>query len=192
MSNGEHIGSRPSFNQNLENARVLIEDAPWRDNPEKYRKVAEGILRRILKVDPANDSARRLLVKALVPLPQAKTPAAPPVVKAKPVLPHPRAKAPQPAPAAPRRPVRPSDLSFVVQRTASPVEKKKPARSSPWGLVGFTAVVAAIAGILMFVMRPNTLTTQYVPKSPITPPAIVHASGDMTGNNAASFRYSTD
>src|SRR2546427_4941206 len=72
----EEQASRPSFNQNLENARVLIEESPWRDNPEKYLKVAEGILRRILSVDPGNLSAKRLLAKTVATVPPAKVQAA--------------------------------------------------------------------------------------------------------------------
>src|SRR3989442_14281320 len=74
----EEQASRPSFNQNLENARVLIEDSPWRDKPEKYLKGAEGILRRILSVDPGNLSAKRLLAKTVATVPPAKVQAAAP------------------------------------------------------------------------------------------------------------------
>src|SRR6267378_1608138 len=116
MSSEQSISSRYSFNQNVENARVLIEDAPWRDNPEKYRKVAEGILRRILNVDPGNESAKRLLVKALAGVAQAKGPAARSVEKAKPALPPTRVKVSLPQPAPSRHPGEPSDLLFVVQR----------------------------------------------------------------------------
>jgi hypothetical protein len=166
MSSKEFIASRPNFNQNVENARVLIEDAPWRDNPAKYRKVAEGILRRILTVDPGNESAKRLLAKAVAAVPRAKAPAPVPLDRAKPSLPHAGVKALRPAgPAYFPRPV-PSDLAFVVQRIAPPIGKKKPARSL-WGLVGFMAVVAAIAAILMFVMYPSTFTSQYAPKSAV-------------------------
>src|SRR5436309_2589830 len=57
-----------SFDRDLENARVLLEDSPWKENPKKYRKVAEGILRRILTFDPANQAAKLLLAKATAPL----------------------------------------------------------------------------------------------------------------------------
>src|SRR2546427_5926934 len=77
----EEQASRPSFNQNLENARVLIEESPWRDNPEKYLKVAEGIVRRILSVDPGNLSAKRLLAKTVATVPPAKVQAAAPPAK---------------------------------------------------------------------------------------------------------------
>src|SRR3989442_633243 len=160
MSNEEQIASRPSFNQNLENARVLIEDAPWRDNPEKYLKVAEGILRRILNVDPGNVAAKRLLAKTVAPVPPAKIQAVPPVrnaqpaappAKAHPVVPLARVRAPLREPARPSRPVQRPDQSFVVQTIGSQVNKVKKTepKKSPWGLIGFTAVVTAIAGILM-------------------------------------------
>src|SRR2546426_11988121 len=77
----EEQASRPSFNQNLENARVLIEESPWRDNPEKYLKGAGGILRRILRVDPGNLSAKRLLAKKGATVPPAKVQAAAPPAK---------------------------------------------------------------------------------------------------------------
>ena len=209
MSSEERIVS--SFNQNVENARVLIEDAPWRDNPEKYLKVAEGILRRILTVDPGNVSAKRLLAKTVAAAPGVKVQAAAPAAKAQPAAPAAKAQPAAPAaktqpvapvtrvrpplhePARPSRPIQPPDQSFVVQTIASQARKVKKTEpnKSPWGLIGFAAVVAAIAGILMFVMDPTTLTSQYAPKSPVTPPAIVRVSGDVTGNDAVSFPHST-
>src|SRR5260370_18913406 len=70
MSSEERITAPfpSSFDRDLENARVLIEESPWKDNPQKYRKVAEGILRRILTFDPANESAKRLLTKTVEPI----------------------------------------------------------------------------------------------------------------------------
>jgi hypothetical protein len=67
MSSEERITAPfpSSFDRDLENARVLLEESPWKDSPQKYRKVAEGILRRILTFDPANESAKRLLTKTV-------------------------------------------------------------------------------------------------------------------------------
>ena len=206
----EEQASRPSFNQNLENARVLIEESPWRDNPEKYLKVAEGILRRILSVDPGNLSAKRLLAKTVATVPPAKVQAAaPPAMvqaagppakvqaaappaKAQAAMPLANVRPPLPQPARPSRPVQPLDQSFVVQTIVPQVKKvkKKEATKSPWGLVGFAAVVAAIVGILMFVMGPNALTSEYAPKSPTALPAIAPASAEMTGNDVAFFEHS--
>jgi len=59
------------LDQDLENARALLEDLPWRENPQKYRKPAETILRRVLKVDPRNREAMALMSKAQAPLPSA-------------------------------------------------------------------------------------------------------------------------
>jgi hypothetical protein len=53
----------------LENARVLLEDPPWSDNPQKYRNTAETIILRILSFDPENKFAKRLLEKARIPVP---------------------------------------------------------------------------------------------------------------------------
>jgi hypothetical protein len=154
MFSEEPITERPNFNVNIENARVLIEDAPWRDNPEKYRKVAEGILRRILTVDPKNEAAKRLLLKAVAGVPKPAPPKAKTPVRPGPaaVKPHPVMKPQRPATAPHPRPVS-SELPFVVQKVKppSPAEKKKRA-SSPWGVVAFTAVVAVIVATLMFIM----------------------------------------
>jgi hypothetical protein len=137
MSTEERLASPFShdFNQNLENARVLIEESPWKENPIKYRKVAEGILRRILSIDPENRSAKRLLAKAVAPLPVAKVVAPLPVAKV--VAPPPVAKVEVPlrlvktavpvpeAPPSPR-PVTPADLSFVVPTIGPPkVERRQ-------------------------------------------------------------------
>src|SRR5262245_29940091 len=51
------------LDRDLENARVLIEDEPWCESPQKYRKAAEVILRRVLTVDPKNEAARALMLK---------------------------------------------------------------------------------------------------------------------------------
>jgi hypothetical protein len=56
------------LDRDLENARVLIEDEPWCESPQKYRKAAEIILRRVLTVDPNNATAKALLMKAESPL----------------------------------------------------------------------------------------------------------------------------
>ena len=87
MSSEERATSTflPSFDRDLENARVLIEDSPWKESPQKYRKVAETILRRILTFDPGNARARALLAKAEAPLSMLEAPAPkiqPPVLKA--------------------------------------------------------------------------------------------------------------
>src|SRR5215510_8390633 len=52
-----------SFERDIENARVLIEESPWKENPQKYQKVAESIVRRVLNFDPSNEAAKRLLAR---------------------------------------------------------------------------------------------------------------------------------
>src|SRR5437763_1614077 len=64
--------------RDIENARVLLEDSPWRDNPQKYRKTAEAILRRILAVDAENTRVKSLLLKAEEPPPAPEPVAAAP------------------------------------------------------------------------------------------------------------------
>src|SRR5437879_6201781 len=112
MPNEHNATSQFSFDRDLENARVLIEDSPWRDNPQKYRKVAEGILRSIMRFNPKNESAKRLLAKAETRL---------------------LAKAETPAPeiASPPRPAASQDLSFVVQKIGSQINKEEKEASRP-------------------------------------------------------------
>src|SRR6266852_3501363 len=133
MSSEERITAPfpSSFDRDLENARVLIEEPPWKDNPQKYRKVAEGILRRILSMDPENESAKLLLAKAEIqvppakaesPAPLAKAEAPPPLAKAEPPVPVVKVEAPlqlvkaearvprAAPPPPPQRPVTPTDL----------------------------------------------------------------------------------
>ncbi len=66
MSTNESVAAtfQLGIERDLENARVMIEDPPWRDNPQKYRKAAEVIIRRTLEVDPENQYAKELLLKA--------------------------------------------------------------------------------------------------------------------------------
>src|SRR2546423_1214672 len=72
MSSEQHVTAPfpVSFDRDLENARVLIEESPWKENPQKYRKVAEGIVRRVLTFDSSNEYAKRLLAKMMeIPIP---------------------------------------------------------------------------------------------------------------------------
>src|SRR5436309_7036952 len=106
MSSEEIIASAPfpsGIERSLENARVLIEDRPWVDNPQKYRKPAEAILRRILTFDPGNEVAKALLAKAEEPLPQVEA-----------VLPE-LVPPPLSLEPTPPRPLPREDSSFVVQ-----------------------------------------------------------------------------
>ena len=172
MSREQHLASTvpSSFDRDLENARVLIEDEPWRDNPQRYRKVAEAILRRILRFDPENQAAKRLLAEAAAPLPLTEAAAPPP-----PLPPTPSPQQPQLTPPSdlsqPRLPP-PSDLSFVVQ-AAAPRADKTESRRPPWVLIGF-AVVGAIAGVLW--LFGNRGPSQSPPKAPKVVPAAIKAS----------------
>src|SRR6266850_7023102 len=103
-----------SFDRDLENARVLIEESPWKENPQKYRKVAEGIVRRVLTFDASNEYAKRLLDKVMeIPIP-APVPAPGPMPVPVPVA------APEPAPVAPA-PIPPPKPQFVPVVVAAPV-----------------------------------------------------------------------
>src|SRR2546425_11185771 len=115
MSSEQNVASPSpqSFHRDLENARVLIEDSPWRDTQQKYRKTAEAILRRILAFDPQNETAKLLLARAEEPVPgldPAKpAPPARPVMQAAPPSPRPAPQTPVAAQAP--RPRSREDLS---------------------------------------------------------------------------------
>ena len=177
MSREQHLASTvpSSFDRDLENARVLIEDEPWRDNPQRYRKVAEAILRRILRFDPENQAAKRLLAKAAAPLPLTEAAAPPPPLPPTPSPQQPRLT--PPSDLSQPRLAPPSDLSFVVQ-TPAPRADKTESRRPPWVLIGF-AVVGAIAGVLL--LFGNRSPSQSPPKAPKVVPAASKAS---TGRGA--------
>ena len=195
MSSEERITAPfpSSFDRDLENARVLIEEPPWKDNPQKYRKVAEGILRRILSFDPANESAKRLLAKTVETIETVEIP----LPAAEPENPLPRANVtnidvrlsapkPEPPPApvkirvsppeppASHRVVTPPEFSFVVDNARPAVQKEHPSRP-PWLLVAF-ATLGAIAGVTLLVTHRNGFTSEYPPKAPIASPTVVQAS----------------
>jgi hypothetical protein len=183
MSTEEHGTAPPhaSFDRDLENARVLIEEPPWKDNPQKYRKVAESILRRILTYDPTNKSARRLLEKTKIPVPAAER--GPSVV-------HPRVEVPIPVPKIvahpaskieltraqappPRRPVTPPDFSFVAGTGRAELQRKQRPGRPPRLLLGI-ATIGAIAGVTLLVAHRNTLAPPYTAKAASAAPGVVH------------------
>src|SRR5579862_327064 len=159
-----------SFERDLENARVLVEESPWKENPQKYRKVAEGILRRVLNFDPGNESAKRLLEKTLeIPMPAPEP--EPATIRATIEMPLPALKLreapaaalPPPAPDSqapakvevsfaevpPRRPVAPPDFSFIVDNSG-PARPKEQTKKPPFLLVGL-ATLGAVGGIALLV-----------------------------------------
>jgi cytoskeletal protein RodZ len=187
-----------SFDRDLENARVLLEESPWKDNPQKYRKVAETILRRILSFDPANKSAKRLLEKSVeipvsVTAPEARVahasvevPISAPKIDAPPATPKiPKIETP-PAPPkidvpvaqapAPRRPVAPPDFSFVVDNRR-PLQKE-PSSRPPWLLLAL-AMAGAIGGVTLLVANRDTITPEYTPKAPVAVPKVFQASASV-------------
>ena len=105
MSSEQHATApfTVSFDRDLENARVLIEESPWKENPQKYRKVAEGIVRRVLTFDPSNEYAKRLLDKIETPVP-APVPVAAPAPVAVPVAAPEPVASPAPVPVPPPKP----------------------------------------------------------------------------------------
>ena len=180
MSSEQNVASPQSFYRDLENVRVLIEDSPWRDNPQKYRKTAEAILRRILTFDPRNETAKRLLAKAEAPLPAAEP--ARPAQPAKPVMqaapPPPRREPPAPVAVQPPPPRSQENLAFVVQKIQKGPEQKS-GRRPPWGLLSVAAIGAG-GGLLLLVIQPTTTSSQYVPQSAIAAPTPVRVSQAVT------------
>src|SRR5437773_4018249 len=108
-----------SFDRDLENARVLIEESPWKENPQKYRKVAEGIVRRVLTFDASNEYAKQLLDKVMeIPIP-APVPAPAPMPVPVPVAVPAAAREPAPVAApAPIPPPKPQPVPVVVAAPA--------------------------------------------------------------------------
>src|SRR2546426_6068601 len=145
MSSEQHATAPfpSSFDRDLENARVLIEESPWKENPQKYRKVAEGIVRRVLTFDPSNEYAKQLLDK----MSEIPTP----------VPPVPIAAVPEPAPSpAPVPPPKPQPVPVVVQApTPFPaVAAPTPVVVAPTPVVAApTPVVAAPTKVVELSMR---------------------------------------
>jgi hypothetical protein len=133
--------------RDLENARVLLEDPPWCDNPQKYRKTAETIVLRILSFDPQNKLAKKLLEKARVPLPEVTVvPEVVPVQAAAPPIPPEPSPVPLPQPKP--APMVEKDL-FFVGHGAKPKVQKQGRKSSGRAWTGIAAVLV-IAGIVGF------------------------------------------
>ena len=185
MSSEQDVASTQSFHRDLENARVLIEDLPWRDNPQKYRKTAETILRRILTFDPQNQTAKLLLAKAEVPAPEPA-----PARSAQPDRPFVQARAAQPAqpahPVPPKVQAAPAVAVAPSPRPAPPwlAGPRVPARRPPWGLLGVAAIGAG-GGLLLLLVHPTTSTSQYVPQAATAAPLPVQVSEPVTAHKVA-------
>jgi hypothetical protein len=131
--------------RDLENARVLLEDSPWCDSPQKYRKTAETIVLRILSFDPDNSYAKKLLQKARVPVPEVtRVPNVPEIAQeAAPSLPPDPVPAPQPKPSR----VAEENLSFVANRGKPKVHKERPKSSGrTWTGIAAVLVIAGLVG----------------------------------------------
>lgn len=152
MSNQE--GSEKTFvptgiDRDLENARVLLEDPPWCDNPQKYRKTAETIILRILSFDPDNKFAKRLLEKARVPVPEVKpvpevTPV-PELVPAQAAAWPPDPKLETPPQPKPTRTVG-EDMLFVAYGAKPKVQKHQRSSGGRWTGIAAVLLIAGIVG----------------------------------------------
>jgi hypothetical protein len=162
MGMSSQEGSEKTFvpsgiERDLENARVLLEDSPWCDSPQKYRKTAETIVLRILSFDPENSYAKKLLQKARVPVPVVTpVPAVTPVPEVTPVRNVPEMAqeaapsfSPDPVPAPQPKPARvvEENLLFVAYRAKPTVHKERKSSGRAW--TGIAAVLV-IAGIVWF------------------------------------------
>ena len=178
------------IDQGIESARVLIEDLPWRNNPLRYRKAAEVILRRILGVDPENEYARTLLARAETP-PQ-ETVWSTPRPTEPPAPPQPRLVVAPPSPPPAPHPIEPTppsplalDLAFVVQpEVAKKTEEKFQKRE--WGisvaLIALAAVVV-IEGVLVW-LGPHPRKPAV--ESPIAAQVTSVTSGDTSSNTSSN------
>ena len=136
--------------RDLENARVLLEDPPWCDSPQKYRKTAETIVRRILSFDPENRYAKTLLEKARAPVRNA-TPAPEvrpvPEIDTTPTEAFPSQDSVVP-PFSQPKPARVEELSFSAYNSKPKVQKRR--RRRPGNAWTGIAAVLVIAGVLGF------------------------------------------
>src|SRR5579862_2689005 len=117
MSNQD--SSKTNIQQDLRDARGLLEQAGSEDEQRKYRKAAEIILIKALRLDPENEEAKILLQSVRgVPVTLTQSPYSSPV----------QAHPPQDSF---RDSMRDDDLSFTATATAPPLfaslgkEKKK-------------------------------------------------------------------
>jgi hypothetical protein len=196
MSRDESISSSVvsgGIEKDLENARVLLEDKPWCDSPQKYRKTAETIILRILKLDPRNTQARALLAKARVALPglEKATVPVPELEKARiairemeqqaspPPVPAGSVPVPQPVSVRDERETKRNHerLVFSVQ-PPKPRRQRQERKSRSLGLVSIAAIVV-IAGLAGFLLLGTKGRRNEVPKtvaaaSPVrpAPPAV--------------------
>ena len=185
MSNGEsnpNTVSPTGIDRDLENARVLIEDPPWCDSPQKYRKTAEAIVLRILTFDPENTFAKALLEKARMPLPEPPAPPPAPVPEPKAVV-EPTAAPPPAAPKVQR--AHEENLIFVAQ-AAKPKPPRRQEKRSGGRLLG-VATMVIMASVVGFVFLGAKSKTDYAPKpvAAVAQPAPVPDPGLVSSELAA-------
>jgi hypothetical protein len=185
----------PSFDRDLENARVLIEELPWKENPKKYRKVAETIIRRVLSFDPTNEVAKRLLEKTVeIPVPEPEATALRPNIATIETASAPPKQEPVPAPTKvveiyvpeppPHHPVAEPEFSFSIEPPRPAVQPKSSGRP-PWVLVAI-AMLGAIAGLTLLVTHRGTFTSGYPAKTPAAAPAVVQAKTSAKSTQSAA------
>lgn len=134
MSNQD--SSKTHIQQDLRDARGLLEQAGSEDEQRKYRKAAEIILIKALRLDPENEEAKILLQSVRgVPVTITQSPYLSPV------------QAPPP-----QNSLRDDDLSFTATATAPPLfaslgnEKKKKSKSKLF--FGLLSVLVLVGGVI--------------------------------------------
>src|SRR5690348_11024344 len=184
----------PSFDRDLENARVLIEESPWKENPKKYRKVAETIILRVLSFDPTNEIAKRLLEKTVeTPMPEPEATAQRPnittIETACARLEEERVPAPtkvveiyMPEP-PPHHSVAEPEFSFSIEPPRPAVQPKSSGRP-PWILVAI-AMLGAFAGLTLLVTHRGTSTSVYPAKTPAAAAAVIRANTSAKSTQSA-------
>ncbi|HEY2383348.1 MAG TPA: PEGA domain-containing protein [Terriglobia bacterium] len=159
MSNQEF--TKTNIQQDLRDARGLIEQAGSDEEKRKYRKAAEIILIKALRMDPDNEEASILLQSVRgVPVKLAPAPA-----------PNPSPAPPPQLPPQPQQALRDDDLSFTATATAPPLfaslgsAKKK--RSKSKVLFGMVFIIALGGGLVWIEqthgMSSSTASTAYTP-----------------------------
>jgi hypothetical protein len=152
---------RADMQQDLHDARALLEQSGTKEETKKYRKAAEIILIKTLYLDPENEEAKALLQSARG-VPALRDTNFKPQAKPKPEL-HPNPdvhqRAPRPVEADARTaPEREEDIPFTASPTAIPVPEEDNERKKLRLKLPLAAVAILLLGgglVLILQSRPN-------------------------------------
>ena len=173
MSNQD--SSKTSVQQDLRDARGLLEQSGSEEEKRKYRKAAEIILIKALRLDPDNEEAN-ILLQSVRGVPVTFVPSPSPV------------KAPAPPPPPAEESLRDDDLSFTATATAPPLfaslgrDRKKKAKSKVlFGLIFIVALGGLIWIEQMHGMSSRATSASYTP----APSAQIPAPSNVTASTSA-------